>query len=350
MHDTEWVETIGDDTEVPLQHHDVARSDIADTPSPPIIGDDATDETDLQAIIQYIRSISREEGKAFLRSLSAVTRHALASRVTAGLSSESSDNAVRTRQQEDPNQSIEAEREYQRIESARLHDELAEIHQKRAELAEANSRALATTTQSNPTSPSEANPNPGDIEADFGDSSTDEAENLGRFLPGYDGQPVPDDVVATIPRPVEITKDHTGIYIMCPWGYQHFFPTKGMHSSIVAYDPDLASSAWKLAAYSSHLTKYRRSGSTSSLSRHSSAYQLLAKAMVDEMGNKLRDMLGADWLGILLLRSQRLVWHGGQDVRCNPPQPKVSVDALVQSHDKQSSLCYTLARWMYPLQ
>ena len=232
MHDTEWVETIGDDTEVPLQHHDVARSDIADTPSPPIIGDDATDETDLQAIIQYIRSISREEGKAFLRSLSAVTRHALASRVTAGLSSESSDNAVRTRQQEDPNQSIEAEREYQRIESARLHDELAEIHQKRAELAEANSRALATTTQSNPTSPSEANPNPGDIEADFGDSSTDEAENLGRFLPGYDGQPVPDDVVATIPRPVEITKDHTGIYIMCPWGYQHFFPTKGMHSSL----------------------------------------------------------------------------------------------------------------------
>ena len=73
------------------------------------------------------------------------------------------------------------------------------------------------------------------------------------------------------------------------------------------------------------------------IEKSSTAYQLLAKAMVDEMGNKLRDMLGADWLGILLLRSQRLVWHGGQDVRCNPPQPKVSVDALVQSYDKQSS-------------
>ena len=105
----------------------------------------------------------------------------------------------------------------------------------------------------------------------------------------------------------------------------------------------------ELDQWGSHLELCATERSTN-IEKSSTAYQLPAKAMVDEMGNKLRDMLRADWLEILLLRSQRFVWHGGQDVRCNPPQPKASVDALVQSLDKQSSLCYTLTRWMYPLQ
>ena len=238
--------------------------------------------------MHYIQSgIDREEGKRFLRSLSAITRHALASRVSAGSDPGSSNNAVQARQQEDPNQGIESERQFQREELARSHDEHIETRRR---------RTFATDREE-------------DIEADFGDSSTDEEKDLGRFLPGYDGQTVPTDAIATIPRSIETTEDHTGVYILDPWGYEHFFPTEGkgaaatpfatgkgsqvfatagkgkpvrnetMHSSIVAYDPALVTAAWKLVLTEAHQrsTKYRRSGSPSSLSRHIQQNYLLTE-------------------------------------------------------------------------
>ena len=262
----EWIETIEDADDVHPPHQDVARSDNVSAPFP--LSD----------------------------------------------SPESNNNTAQARQQEDPNKSIEAEREHQRAELARIHDELIEIRERRAALAEANSSTLVMATQVSPTPPIESNPVPRDIEADFGDSSTDEEANPTRFLPGYYGQPIPEDAATVVPRSVQTSEDHTGIYMICPWGYQHFFPTKGkgqawipfakgmdsqafakagkgkpvpindtMHSSIVAYDPNLVSSAWKLVAYSPHLAKYRRSGSATSLSRHlEQNYLRTPRAMAEE--------------------------------------------------------------------
>ena len=57
-----------------------------------------------------------------------------------------------------------------------------------------------------------------------------------------------------------------------------------MHSSIVAYDPALVTAAWKLVLTEAHQrsTKYRRSGSPSSLSRHIQQNYLLTERTCQE--------------------------------------------------------------------
>ena len=271
----EWIETIGDETET---------IEIADTPTqfPPTIRENSTEWW------HGWRIASLPEGKRSLRSLWAIRRHALASKVSAGRDPGSSNNAVQARQQEDPNQGIESERQFQREELARSHDEHIETRRR---------RALATDRKE-------------DIEADVGESSTDEEKDLGRFLPlGYDFETIATDATATFPRSIETTEDHTGVYILDPWGYEHFIPTKfkgasatpfatgtgcqvfanegkgkrvrneTMHSSIVGYDHDLVTAAWKIVLSEAHQrwTKYRRSGSPSSLSRHIQQNYLLTE-------------------------------------------------------------------------
>ena len=271
----EWIETIGDETET---------IEIADTPTqfPPTIRENSTEWW------HGWRIASLPEGKRSLRSLWAIRRHALASKVSAGRDPGSSNNAVQARQQEDPNQGIESERQFQREELARSHDEHIETRRR---------RALATDRKE-------------DIEADVGESSTDEEKDLGRFFPlGYDFETVATDATATFPRSIETTEDHTGVYILDPWGYEHFIPTKfkgasatpfatgtgcqvfatagkgkpvrneTMHSSIFGYDHDLVTAAWKIVLSEAHQrsTKYRRSGSPSSLSRHIQQNYLLTE-------------------------------------------------------------------------